>query len=79
MTVSEKTNSDRKTSKQQTEPTQKNVQKKHRKTEIKQTVAIRMSPQALEKARSLGKGYTSVLSRILEAALADNETLKHYL
>lgn len=45
----------------------------------KQTVAIRLSPQALDKAKSLGKGYTAVLSRILEAALADNETLKHYL
>lgn len=45
----------------------------------KQTVAIRLSPQALTKAKSLGKGYTAVLSRILEAALADNETLKHYL
>lgn len=47
----------------------------------KQTVAIRLrlSPQALSKAKSLGKGYTTVLSRILEAALADNETLKHYL
>lgn len=45
----------------------------------KQTVAIRLSPQALKKAKSLGKGYTAVLSRILEAALADNETLKHYL
>lgn len=45
----------------------------------KQTVAIRLSPQALKKAKSLGKGYTAVLSRILEAALADNETIKHYL
>ena len=32
----------------------------------KQTVTLRLSPQALRKARSLGKGYTSVLSRILE-------------
>lgn len=45
----------------------------------KQTVAIRLSPQALDKAKSLGKGYTAVLSRILEAALADNETISHYL
>ena len=50
-----------------------------RKTQSKQTVAIRLSPQALTKAKSLGKGYTTILSRILEAALADNETIKHYL
>lgn len=55
------------------------AREKRQKTQNKQTVAIRLSPQALEKAQSLGKGYTSVLSRILEAALADNETLRHYL
>ncbi|MDE6774927.1 MAG: BrnA antitoxin family protein, partial [Ruminococcus sp.] len=45
-------------------------------TETKQTVAIRLSPQALTKAKSLGKGYTTILSRILETALADNEIIK---
>lgn len=45
----------------------------------KQTVSIRLSPQAIKKAKSLGKGYTSVLSRILEAALNDNELIKKYL
>ena len=45
----------------------------------KQTVTIRLSPQALEKAKSLGKGYTSVLSRILENALNDNELIKQSL
>ena len=45
----------------------------------KQTVTLRLSPQALRAARSLGKGYTSVLSRILEGALADGEIIKHYL
>lgn len=45
----------------------------------KQTVSVRLSPQALKKAQSLGKGYTSILSRILESALNDNETIKHYL
>lgn len=55
------------------------ARKKRQRLQNKQTVAIRLSPQALKKARSLGKGYTAVLSRILEAALADNETLRHYL
>lgn len=45
----------------------------------KQTVTLRLSPQALNKARSLGSGYTSVLSRILEAALSDSETIRKYL
>ena len=45
----------------------------------KQTVTLRLSPQALKKARSLGKGYTSVLSRILEGALSDNDVIRHYL
>lgn len=45
----------------------------------KQTVTLRLSPQALRKARSLGKGYTSVLSRILEGALNDNNVIRHYL
>lgn len=45
----------------------------------KQTVTLRLSPQALRNARSLGKGYTSVLSRILESALTDAEFIKHYL
>ncbi len=45
----------------------------------KQTVTIRLSPQSLEKAKSLGKGYTSVLSRILESALSSNDVLKQYL
>ncbi|MDE6519360.1 MAG: BrnA antitoxin family protein [Ruminococcus sp.] len=45
----------------------------------KQTVAIRLSPQALTKAKSLGKGYTTILSRILEETLANNELIKQYL
>ena len=45
----------------------------------KQTVTLRLSPQALEKARSLGKGYTSVLSRILEKALDDPNIIQQNL
>lgn len=49
------------------------------KSRKKQTVTLRLSPQSLEKAKSLGKGYTSVLSRILEAALSNNDIIKQYL
>lgn len=45
----------------------------------KQSVTLRLSPRALKKAKSLGKGYTSVLSRILETALEDNDLLKKSL
>ncbi|MBO4608864.1 MAG: BrnA antitoxin family protein [Lachnospiraceae bacterium] len=50
-----------------------------REERLKQTVSLRLSPQAVKKAKSLGKGYTSVLSRILEAALNDNELISKYL
>ena len=45
----------------------------------KQTVTLRLSPQTLSKAKSLGKGYTTVLSRILESALDNTELIKRYL
>lgn len=57
----------------------KRVSEERRADRRKQTVTLRLSPQALNKARSLGKGYTSVLSRILENALSDNEFIKRYL
>lgn len=45
----------------------------------KQTITLRLSPQAIQKAKSLGKGYTSVLSRILESALDNPDIIKHNL
>jgi uncharacterized protein (DUF4415 family) len=45
----------------------------------RQTVSIRLSPQTLAKAKALGKGYTSVLSRLLDAALNDEELVKKCL
>ena len=55
------------------------VSEQRREERRKQTVTLRLSPQALKTAKSLGKGYTSVLSRILESALTDTELIKHYL
>ena len=57
----------------------KKISDKHQNERKKQTVSLRLSPQALAKAKSLGKGYTSVLSRILENALNDNEVIKRNL
>lgn len=45
----------------------------------KQTVTLRLSPAAARKAKSLGRGYTSVLSRIIEAALSDSDTIRRFL
>ena len=55
------------------------VSEQNRQERNKQTVTLRLSPQALRTAKSLGKGYTSVLSRILEGALSDNDVIRHYL
>ena len=55
------------------------VSEENRLERNKQTVTLRLSPQALKKAKSLGKGYTSVLSRILESALSDNDMIRQYL
>lgn len=55
------------------------VSEKRREERRKQTVTLRLSPQALNTAKSLGKGYTSVLSRILENALKDKDVIQQYL
>ena len=45
----------------------------------KQIVSVRLSSRALNKAKAFGKGYTSLLSQILEKTLADDELLKRYI
>ena len=45
----------------------------------KQIVTLRLSGKALKKAKSLGKGYTSILSRIIEGVLEDPERIKQYI
>ncbi len=57
----------------------KRISDKNREERRKQTITIRLSPQAIRKAKSLGKGYTSVLSRILESALNDNDFIRRCL
>lgn len=51
----------------------------NREERCKQTVTLRLSPQALRRAKALGKGYTSVLSRILERALEDPDIVRQHL
>ena len=57
----------------------KKISEENKEARNKQTVSLRLSPRALETAKSLGKGYTSVLSRILENALKDKKTIEKYL
>lgn len=52
--------------------------KKDKENNRKQNVTLRLSPQTLQKARSLGKGYTSILSQIIEKAL-ENPALTEQL
>ena len=39
----------------------------------RQNVTLRLTPYALQKARSYGKGYTTVLSRIIEKVIDNPE------
>ncbi len=40
----------------------------------KQTISLRISPETLRKAKQYGKGYTGLLSRLLDEVI-DNEEL----
>ena len=55
------------------------IAKSERTQNRKQNITIRLSPQTIVKAKSFGKGYTSILARILENALNDPETIKNNL
>ncbi len=57
----------------------KRISETNRESRCKQTVTLRLSPQAMRRAKSLGKGYTSVLSRIVENALSDPATIQKHL
>ena len=45
----------------------------------RQNVTLRLTPQAIRKAKALGKGYSGILSRIVESVLDDPATLSKYL
>ena len=42
----------------------------------KPTISLRISPQTLKKAKQYGKGYTGLLSRLLDAAIDDEELVR---
>lgn len=45
--------------------------KKQRSQTVKPVVALRISPDTLNKAKATGKGYTGFLSRLLDNAIND--------
>ena len=45
----------------------------------KQVLTLRVSPLTMNKAKALGKGYTGILSRLLELALEDPEMVRKCL
>lgn len=55
------------------------VSEKNREERLKQPVTIRLSQKSLETARSLGKGYTSILARMLENDLSGKNRIKQFL
>ena len=48
----------------------------NRENRIKPTISLRISPDTLKKAKQYGKGYTGLLSRLLDAAINDEELVR---
>ena len=47
----------------------------YKKENRKQNVTLRLRPETIKKAKSLGKGYTSILAAIIENALNNPEEI----
>lgn len=54
----------------------KNIAQQRREEAKKTIISLRLNNKTLEKAKSLGKGYTGILSRLLDLAIEDPEMLK---
>ena len=48
----------------------------NREMRTKPTISLRISPATLKKAKSYGKGYTSLLSRLLDEAINDDDLIR---
>ena len=53
----------------------KNIAQQRREEAKKTLISLRLNNKTLEKARSLGKGYTGILSRLSDLAIEDPEML----
>ena len=48
----------------------------NRQNRTKPTISLRISPATLRKAKQYGKGYTGLLSRLLDAAIDDEDLVR---
>ena len=55
------------------------IAKSRRSRQVKPVVALRISPDTLEKAKATGKGYTGFLSRLLDNAINDPQMVSKSL
>ena len=55
------------------------IAKARRAKNIKPVVALRITPETLEKAKATGKGYTGFLSRLLDNAINDPQLVARSL
>ncbi len=55
------------------------IARKRRSQRVKPVVALRISPETLEKAKATGKGYTGFLSRLLDNAINDPQMVSKSL
>ena len=53
--------------------------KARRSKQVKPVVALRISPDTLERAKATGKGYTGFLSRLLDNAIRDPDLVRKSL
>ena len=52
------------------------IARSRRSQRVKPVVALRVSPETLEKAKATGKGYTGFLSRLLDNAINDPQMVR---
>ncbi len=55
------------------------IARSRRGQEVKPVIALRISPETPEKARATGKGYTGILSRLLDNAINDPQPVSKSL
>lgn len=55
------------------------IAKQQREERKKKVIALRVNTSTLEKAKKLGKGYTAILSRMIDLCIDDKELLKKCL
>ena len=55
------------------------IHKSNQEERRRQNITLRLKPQTIRTAKSLGKGYTGILSRIIEDILENPSVLQKYL